>query len=48
MDIHAKEVVVIKEGKKTNEILEENKIYIGIVSTVIVIFMGYIVYRKQK
>lgn len=48
MDIHAKEVNVIKEGKKTIEIIEKNKIYTGIVSTVIVIFMGYIVYKKQK
>lgn len=48
MDIHAKKVKIIEEGEVFQSYLPKEKVVVAIVTTVLALLLGYILYKKMK
>jgi hypothetical protein len=48
MDIHSKKVEIIKKGETLNNVFPKYKIFISTISSIIVLVLGYIIYKKKR
>lgn len=48
MDIHSNKVEIIKKGETLNNVFPKYKIFISTISSIIVLVLGYIIYKKKR